>query len=199
MSSSETGSPVCDQPTAPPDSADALLSPWTGPAGGVLPWDKVTPSALGAIHLAWDFIELPSLLHERWLSDSELLWRFARHFQTGEPVPAALLDSLEAIVKHERIFSVNLDYLRGAFVVGLHVYLWADVLAVNVADAFPAAPDGLYDVQTVRRWSETILSVGSRVPSESAFRYFRGRNPNPLALLRRFDPVTGPAAGAASP
>jgi peptidyl-dipeptidase Dcp len=43
-----------------------------------------------------DFVELPSQLFEHWGQEREVLQRHARHWQTGEVIPAALLDRLEA-------------------------------------------------------------------------------------------------------
>lgn len=81
--------------------------------------------SLGSLRVAWDFVELPSLLNEYWLRDRELLRRFARHHQTGEPMPDELVDRLEASLKADRIFSVNLDYL-GSAIVDLELHLRAD-------------------------------------------------------------------------
>jgi peptidyl-dipeptidase Dcp len=69
---------------------------------------------------------------------------------------------------------------------GLHVYIWADVMAADAAEAFVQAPGGWYDDAVSTRWRETVLAVGTSVPAEEAFRNFRGRDPDPDALLRRF-------------
>jgi peptidyl-dipeptidase Dcp len=81
--------------------------------------------SLGSLAVAWDLVELPSLLNEYWLRDRELMHRFARHHATGEPMPDAMLDRLEASLQHDRIFSVNLDYL-GAAIVDMELHLLAD-------------------------------------------------------------------------
>ena len=44
-----------------------------------------------------DFVELPSQLNERWLLTREVLDRFARHYKTGEPMPQALVDKIDAV------------------------------------------------------------------------------------------------------
>ncbi|HSV36228.1 MAG TPA: M3 family metallopeptidase [Ramlibacter sp.] len=41
-----------------------------------------------------DFVELPSQLFENWALEPQILQRHARHWQTGEPIPQALIDKL---------------------------------------------------------------------------------------------------------
>ncbi len=43
-----------------------------------------------------DFVEFPSQIFEHWMSAPETLRRYARHYQTGEPIPEALLQRLLA-------------------------------------------------------------------------------------------------------
>ena len=60
-------------------------------------------------------MELPSQLNERWLLDRELLDRFARHYQTGEPMPQALVEKIERASKFNQGYS-TLEYLSAAIV-----------------------------------------------------------------------------------
>ena len=43
-----------------------------------------------------DFVELPSQIFEHWMSEPEVLKKHARHYQTGEIIPDALLAKLKA-------------------------------------------------------------------------------------------------------
>jgi peptidyl-dipeptidase Dcp len=43
-----------------------------------------------------DYVELPSQIFENWAEQEEVLSKHARHFETGEPIPATLLAKLKA-------------------------------------------------------------------------------------------------------
>jgi peptidyl-dipeptidase Dcp len=43
-----------------------------------------------------DFVELPSQIFEHWIAEPEVLQRHARHYLTGEPIPAELVERLHA-------------------------------------------------------------------------------------------------------
>jgi oligopeptidase A len=58
---------------------------------------RVDEAAVSGIHgVARDAVELPSQFMENWCYDGETLRGFARHWQTGEPLPQALLEKLQA-------------------------------------------------------------------------------------------------------
>ena len=86
---------------------------------------KASYRSLGSQHVAWDFVELPALINERWLRDPELLARFARHHLTDAPMPSELMAQIEEALQYERIFSLNPDYLLPA-IVDLRLHLMAD-------------------------------------------------------------------------
>jgi peptidyl-dipeptidase Dcp len=57
---------------------------------------SVTYPSLAGTAVLRDFVELPSQLFEHWLPTREMLSRFATHYQTGEPMPEALVDKVFA-------------------------------------------------------------------------------------------------------
>jgi peptidyl-dipeptidase Dcp len=56
----------------------------------------VTYPTVSGTSVSRDFVELPSQLYEHWLIEPEILMTYAVHYQTGEPMPQALLDKVLA-------------------------------------------------------------------------------------------------------
>jgi peptidyl-dipeptidase Dcp len=57
---------------------------------------NVTYPSLSGTAVTRDFVELPSQLYEHWLSQPQVLKRFAKHARTGKPMSEALLEKLKA-------------------------------------------------------------------------------------------------------
>jgi peptidyl-dipeptidase Dcp len=70
---------------------------------------------LSGTNVARDFVELPSQLYEHWLEEPDVLTRFARHYQTGEPIPKALLEKLLAARNYGQGFA-TVEFLASALI-----------------------------------------------------------------------------------
>ena len=66
------------------------------------------PPVAGISGVEWDAVELPSQLLEGWVWEADFLDRFARHFETGEPLPREWIAALDA----DRKFLGALGLLR---------------------------------------------------------------------------------------
>ncbi|MGC2140633.1 MAG: M3 family metallopeptidase, partial [Methylovirgula sp.] len=75
----------------------------------------VTYPSLSGTNVLRDFVEFPSQLYEHWQEQREVLRRFARHHESGEPIPEALLDRLVAARRFQQGFA-TLEYTASALV-----------------------------------------------------------------------------------
>ena len=75
----------------------------------------VTYPYISCTSVARDFVELPSQLYEHWLSEKDVLARFATHYKTGEPMPEALIDRVLAAENFGQGFA-SVEYTASALV-----------------------------------------------------------------------------------
>lgn len=80
----------------------------------------------------------------------------------------------------------------GGYAAGYYSYKWAEVLSADAYAAFEetADPSGLPNLETGRKYRQTILESGGSRPAMESFRAFRGREPSMDALLRHQGMVT---------
>jgi peptidyl-dipeptidase Dcp len=76
---------------------------------------SVTYPTLSGTSVARDYVEFPSQLLEHWLGTPEVLQRFAVHHQTGQPIPAALVERIKRASTFNQGFA-TVEYLGSALV-----------------------------------------------------------------------------------
>ncbi len=78
-----------------------------------------TYASLSGTSVFWDFVELPSQVLENWTYEKECLDLFAKHYKTGEPIPAELVqrikDSANFMVGYGTIRQIGLARLDMAW------------------------------------------------------------------------------------
>ncbi|HWT17226.1 MAG TPA: M3 family metallopeptidase [Patescibacteria group bacterium] len=72
----------------------------------------------------------------------------------------------------------------GGYAAGYYSYLWAEVLSADAFSRFEA--EGITNVATGRDFRAEVLAVGGSRPALDSFVAFRGREPDPAALLRSY-------------
>jgi peptidyl-dipeptidase Dcp len=95
------------------DDARTLFHEFGHALHGLL--SKVKFPRLSGTNVARDFVELPSQLYEHWLEEPQVLERFARHYQTGAPLPKKLLERLLAARNFNQGFE-TVEFLASAFI-----------------------------------------------------------------------------------
>ena len=215
-----------------PDDARTLFHEFGHGLHGMLS-DVMFPSLSGT-SVFTDFVELPSQLYEHWQERPEVLQRFARHYQTGEPLPDELLQRFLAARKFNQGFA-TVEFVSSALIdlefhtqpasasrdvrafeqaelekigmpaeivlrhrptqfghifsgdhyaSGYYSYMWSEVMDADAFGAFEEAGD-IFDPATAKRLHDDIYSSGGSRDPEEAYIAFRGREPEPDALLRR--------------
>jgi thimet oligopeptidase len=95
-------------------------------------------AGISGIATEGDFVEVPSQMLEEFFRDAKLLQTFARHYQTGEPIPAELV----AVMNQAGAFG-RADWVR--------TQLFYTNFALDVHDRNPDAPGSPLDLDTLLR------------------------------------------------
>ena len=98
---------------------------------------NVTYHRLAGTQVLRDFVELPSQLFEHWLGEPEVLRRHARHWQTGEPIPQALIDRLQTARRWGQGYE-TVSY-TGSALVDLEIHALSDPAGPGDVVAFEQA------------------------------------------------------------
>jgi peptidyl-dipeptidase Dcp len=215
-----------------PDDARTLFHEFGHGLHGMM--SNVTYPSLSGTSVFTDFVELPSQLYEHWQEQPQVLQRFAKHYETGEPLPDDLLQRFLAARKFNQGFA-TVEFVSSALIdlefhtqpatasrdirafekqeldkigmpaeialrhrptqfghifsgdhyaAGYYSYMWSEVMDADAFGAFEEAGD-IFDPATAKRLLDDIYSSGGSREPEEAYVAFRGREPEPDALLRR--------------
>jgi thimet oligopeptidase len=83
--------------------------------GGRQPWAGVS-----GIATEGDFVEVPSQMLEEFFHDAKLLASFARHYQTGEPIPEALVERMNRASAFGRADGVRTQLFYTSYSLDVH-------------------------------------------------------------------------------
>jgi thimet oligopeptidase len=77
-------------------------------------------AGLSGVATEWDFVEAPSQMLEEWVWTPAPLQTFARHYQTGEPISAALVQRMKAADEFGKGLTVRQQMFYAALSLELH-------------------------------------------------------------------------------
>ncbi|MFT2798290.1 peptidyl-dipeptidase Dcp [Serratia sp. N21D137] len=98
--------------------------------------DQQYPSLSGT-NTARDFVEFPSQFNEHWASDPQVFAHFAKHYQTGEAMPQALVDKINKADKFNKGYAMT--ELLAAALLDMHWHMLGAVQPQQDVDKFEAA------------------------------------------------------------
>ncbi len=78
-----------------------------------------------------DFVEFPSQIYEHWLAEPDVLRRYARHHETGEPIPEDLITRLLAARTFNQGFA-TVEYTASA-ILDMDLHTHPDPASIDVA------------------------------------------------------------------
>ena len=70
------------------------------------------------------------------------------------------------------------------YAAGYYGYLWAEVLTSDAAEAYSEVDEGFYNKDLNQKLVKFLFEPGNSIDPNDAYKLFRGRNPDPEALLR---------------
>jgi len=132
---------------------------------------NVKYGSLSGTNVSRDFVELPSQVLENWGSDPEVLKSYAKHYQTGETIPDALIKKIEEVGTFDQGFA-TVEYLA-ASLLDMDYHTQTDPITINI-DTFEDASMkkiGLTDAIIPRYRSSYFLHIFSS-PSGYASGYY---------------------------
>jgi len=130
--------PTADKPSLlTPDEANTLFHEF-GHALHQLLSNSTYPGVSGT-SVPRDFVELPSQIMEHWVLEPEVLKIYAKNYQTGEIIPAEIIDKLDKASKFNTGFS-TVEFLAAALL-DMEYHALTEPLDLNIRDFEKKAMD----------------------------------------------------------
>ncbi|HZK59408.1 MAG TPA: M3 family metallopeptidase, partial [Cryobacterium sp.] len=120
---------------------------------------QVTYPKFSGTNVHRDFVEFPSQVNEMWMLQPEVLASYARHHETGEPMPLDLVDRIRASATFNEGFATS-EYLAAALLDQAWHRIDADQVVTDVAEfeASALAAAGLANPVVPPRYASTYFA-----------------------------------------
>src|SRR3954468_16661818 len=118
-------------------------------------FSNVQYPTLSGTNVPRDFVEFPSQFNEHWALEPEVLANYAKHYQTGAPMPAALVDK----IKNSRTFNQGFETTE-LLEASLLDFAWHTLPAGSI----PADVDA-FEADALKRYNVSVAEVPPRYRS----------------------------------
>jgi peptidyl-dipeptidase Dcp len=136
------------------DQVETLFHEYGHALHGLL--SKCTYKSVAGTSVARDFVELPSQIMENWAFEPEVLATYARHYETGEVIPAELVNKITAAGTFNQGFMTT--ELAAAAMLDLKWHMASEVPAdVEAFEAEACKQMGLID-EIIPRYRSTYFA-----------------------------------------
>lgn len=135
---------------------------------------------------------LPGIYLTRQLTFGIFDWELYRDYDPD--APRSICELYEAVhyriavtpyYSWQRFQNAFMHIFGGGYAAGYYSYLWALALALDAKEAFDETGD-LFNTVVAEKFFRKVLERGSTEKMEQMYRDFRGRDADPMALLRFF-------------
>jgi thimet oligopeptidase len=167
-------------------------------------------AGISGVRTEWDFVEAPSQMLEEWCWDASVLQRFARHVETGEPIPGEVVGRMRAADEFGKGLRVRQQMFYAATSLAFHernpAGLDTTALSAELQERYTPFRhvDGTYFQESfghLEGYSAIYYTyMWSLVIAKDLFTVFRGEgllNPAPASRYRRSILEPGGSAKAA--
>src|SRR5438067_317498 len=113
---------------------------------------RVQYPRLTGTNVPTDFVEFPSQFNEHWALESTVLAHYAKHYQTGQPMPRALVDKIKRARTFDQGFATT-EYVAAALL----------DMAWHTLPVGPQQPDvDAFEAQALKRFAVDVAEVPPR-------------------------------------
>ncbi|MDD4159036.1 MAG: M3 family metallopeptidase [Proteiniphilum sp.] len=148
--------PLADTPSLLSlDDVETLFHEFGHALHGML--SQVTYHGLSGTNVARDFVELPSQIMEHWALKPEVLKMYAKHYETGEVIPDALIEKIEAAGKFNMGFTTTELVAAALLDMDYHTQTKQQAYDVNAFEKTSMNKIGLID-EIIPRYKSTYYS-----------------------------------------
>ncbi len=99
-----------------------------------------------------DFVEYPSQFNEHWATEPTVLANYAKHYQTGVPMPKALLDKFRAASKFDMGFATT-EFLAASLL---------DMAWASIPPGLPLQDVNAFEADALKRFNVSVAEIPPR-------------------------------------